>query len=553
MSIVITAGQLAERRKKFPVRLPLSREDWQKETNLAALAIRLDGKSIPHDASVADWNAAIKTAVTPGPPLGQYEDYLDECGNILRAAFDSLPAAKWLTVADARKSLRESSAGLMLFDLLPLIECRWKVQGDGHHVYFQSNGAASLGDLNPEAELLSIRTTPLYSVGLVGRDLVEFLIEPTHINRGLRRISAPAGVDVRWNGQWVLSDSGIPLKSDYSSLDGSSAENSMQHSSQIAGEWVREPVKCAQTFDGIYLRFINCYPERVPKGNPLYDAGIREMPPTEDLAQLKRECCVLREAYRLAQPRQPKLTVPIETVNNFMEAIETRNRAAVRDVYSEFAGYVYDMLQQLRIDEAELSPAEFVHCLADDLEKSTPSDELPLPGSQVDDELVCQARDRYRRDYSRLAGKHLRELPQAVLVFAVGLWEKVDLPTIEMEGQSLRLVLAKYIQRRDSVQLVGPNLERDSSSATRMKLKCEDNETELELMPTDPEAIDFQDELGNWIHKQWLIDNMYSTKRVSEKCRSRWIARESAGRCKGHRKVFVWNYGDVVKVGMKSR
>ncbi len=222
----------------------------------------------------------------------------------------------------------------------------------------------------------------------------------------------------------------------------------MQHSTQIAREWVREPIKCAQTFDGIYLRFIDCYPERVPKGNPIYDAGVREIPPREDLQGLKLECVVLRGAYRLAQPRQPKLTVPIEVVNNFFDAIVNRDRAAVRTAYSEFAGYVSDMHRQLQIDEPELSPAEFVRCLADDVEKGTPSDELTLSGSQTDDEL----RDRYRCDYLRLAGKPLGELPQVVLTFAVGLWEKVGLPTIEMEVQSLRLVIAKYIQRLDSIQ-----------------------------------------------------------------------------------------------------
>ena len=241
----------------------------------------------------------------------------------------------------------------------------------------------------------------------------------------------------------------------------------MQHSTQIAREWVREPIKCAQTFDGIYLRFIDCYPERVPKGNPIYDAVVREIPPREDLQGLKLECVVLRGAYRLAQPRQPKLTVPIEVVNNFFDAIVNRDRAAVRTAYSEFAGYVSDMHRHLQIDEPELSPAEFVRCLADDVEKGTPSDELTLSGSKTDDEF----RDRYRCDYLRLAGKPLGELPQVVLTFAVGLWEKVGLPTIEMELQSLRLVIAKYIHRRDSIQ--GGNSELKPGAGSDYAFKNE--------------------------------------------------------------------------------
>lgn len=71
-----------------------------------------------------------------------------------------------------------------------------------------------------------------------------------------------------------------------------------------------------------------------------------------------------------------------------------------------------------------------------------------------------------------------------------------------------------------------------------------------ELQATDPKAKSFQDENGQWVHRGWLKEHTYSPQRVSDKCRRRWITRETAGQEKGHKKVSVWHYGDVVKTGM---
>ncbi|MEP3482378.1 MAG: hypothetical protein ABJZ55_24250 [Fuerstiella sp.] len=77
-------------------------------------------------------------------------------------------------------------------------------------------------------------------------------------------------------------------------------------------------------------------------------------------------------------------------------------------------------------------------------------------------------------------------------------------------------------------------------------------DTESELKSTDPEAKDFQDAEENWIDRLWLDANNVVPQRASDRCRSRWISRETAGRESGRKKITVWHYGDVVKVGMKA-
>ena len=89
----------------------------------------------------------------------------------------------------------------------------------------------------------------------------------------------------------------------------------MEHTTKIAASWVRDPILCAKVFDEFHGRFLDAHPDQVPVGTLEYDAGFREISPIEDLERLRIECRVLQQAYRLAQVRQPSLTVPIDIVN----------------------------------------------------------------------------------------------------------------------------------------------------------------------------------------------------------------------------------------------
>lgn len=92
---------------------------------------------------------------------------------------------------------------------------------------------------------------------------------------------------------------------------------------------------------------------------------------------------------------------------------------------------------------------------------------------------------------------------------------------------------------------------KQESTAPRAEAIPTGKKADSELKATDPEAKDYQDGKGQWVHRAWLEDNSIDPRRVSE-CRSRWISRETAGREKGRNKVYVWHYGDVVGVDLKK-
>ncbi len=131
----------------------------------------------------------------------------------------------------------------------------------------------------------------------------------------------------------------------------------MEHSTEIAASWVADPFLCATAFDEFHFRFIDTQPQAVPQDSHLYEDGLREIPPGEDWKWLKIECRVLQEAYRLAAPRQPKLTVPIDLVDQYFNAVHDLKYSEIKEVVGPFKGQVYEMQQQLRTDKL-LNPSE---------------------------------------------------------------------------------------------------------------------------------------------------------------------------------------------------
>ncbi len=143
----------------------------------------------------------------------------------------------------------------------------------------------------------------------------------------------------------------------------------MEHSTEIAASWVADPFLCATAFDEFHFRFIDTQPQAVPQDSHLYEDGLREIPPGEDWKWLKIECRVLQEAYRLAAPRQPKLTVPIDLVDQYFNAVHDLKYSEIKEVVGPFKGQVYEMQQQLRTDKL-LNPSE----VADEIKRASGSE-----------------------------------------------------------------------------------------------------------------------------------------------------------------------------------
>ena len=191
MAGLITAGRLRHRN----LLLPKGPENWSIEHRLIMATERLSGQKS------GDWNKLLAQANDESLQPEGYENYLTECGDILREIHATLPTGKWITVQDARRCQSVPGAGLYVLDLLAVLECRWRSHKDSRYLFVQSVGL-EFSDLPSDSELLAIRTTK--PLTLTGIPLLKRLCDNDTFRIGSRPIQEEAEwTDLRWcEGKW---------------------------------------------------------------------------------------------------------------------------------------------------------------------------------------------------------------------------------------------------------------------------------------------------------------------------------------------------------------